>query len=372
MSVWAVLFFLAVEGAAPLDGAALCGDPFVRTLVDGSRAWASRDLRAADFGTGKALFDEEWLFATWMMAAVGLAQHARLCPAEAAADLAAMEAAIARMLSREARRFDRRKYGSDIAARLAGNEGSVALLGYGGLALALHRSLVPDSRFIATEQAWAEALDRRFARGRLVETYPGETYPVDNCAGIAALAVHDRTTGEDHSASLRRALAAIERARDPTTGLLHQSTSADGAPHDAPRGSGTFLAAWFLVEADPSLARALYEKGRDALGGALFGFLAMREYVPGHAGTGDMDSGPLVLGYSISATGFALGGAAAFGDEATRARIVAAVRGMSSFAVRLVPGLAAPPDAGASGASGGTGSALGDTILLAMLTATGR
>jgi hypothetical protein len=340
----------------------------VRALVDGARAWATRDLRAADFGTGAALFDEEWLFATWMMAAVGLSQHARLCPEDEAVDLAAIDAALERMLSREGRRFDRRRYGADISARLREDQGSVALLGYGGFALALHRRLVPDSRFRATEQAWAEALARRFARRPLVETYPGELYPVDNCAGIAALALHDRVTGEDHSVALRRALAAVERARDPATGLLHQSLERDGTARAAPRGSGTFLAAWFLAQADPVLARDLYERGRDTLRGSVLGLLALREYPPGTDGDGDIDSGPLVFGYSVSATGFALGGAAAFGDDAVRGRLLATARALAPLAVSLVPGLAAPPDA----AGGATGSALGDAILLAMLTAPGR
>ena len=65
----------------------------------------------------------------------------------------------------------------------------------------------------------------------LLETYPGEIYPIDNTSFFGALAVHDRATGEDHGALRARLLEGLERHRDPHTGLLVQSVSPfDGAP----------------------------------------------------------------------------------------------------------------------------------------------
>jgi hypothetical protein len=344
----------------------------VEDLADGARLWAGHDLGVGDFGTGSDLFDAEWLFGTWMMAAVGLGQHARLCPEAAAADLQAMDAAIEHMLSPGGQAFDTRMWRRvPVADRLDDDRGSMALLGYGTLPMALHRALVPDSRFAPTEATWAAALARRFERaaaegGTLVETYPDQRYAVDNAAGIAALSLHDRATGEDHGAALAAGLAGIAAARDAASGLLVQRVDADGTPLDAPRGSGTFLAAWFLHRADPDLARGLYEAGRDQLYGSVLGLSAMREYPAGREGRGDIDSGPLILGYSVSSTGFALGGAAAFDDLTTRDALLATARLGGPFAVGVVPGLAADEGGGA------TGSHLGDAILLAMLTAQGR
>ena len=274
---------------------AACVDPFVSALAVGARHWASAELGDQSYGTGSALFDQEWLFGTWMMAAVGLGQHARLCPEAAQQDLSAMEAAIERMISPAGRAFDGLKWGTDIEERYEGARGSMALLGYGGLALALHRTLWPEGRFAAIEQTWMDALGRRLGPV-MVETYPGERYPADNAAGIAALSLHDRSTGQDHGDVLVAARQALQGARDPATGLLNQAVGADGTPSDAPRGSGSFLSAWFLQRADPVLARELYESGRDVLGGSLLGIHAMREYPPGHQGKGDIDSGPLIMG----------------------------------------------------------------------------
>ncbi len=352
------------QAPAVAEPHAACADPFVSALAEGARHWANAELDGQSYGTGSELFDQEWLFGTWMMAAVGLGQHARLCPDAAGKDMSAMEAAIARMVSPGGRSFDASKWGSDIEERLEGERGSMALLGYGGLALALHSALEPEGRFAATEQAWMDALARRLGPA-FVETYPGERYPVDNAAGIAALSLHQRSSGQECSAEVTAALEAMRGVRDPTSGLLIQAVGADGAARDAPRGSGTFLSAWFLQRADPDLARELYESGRDVLGGSLLGIRAMREYPPGQQGRGDIDSGPLIMGYSVSATGFALGGASAFGDEATRDGILWTVRLGGALAVRTVPGLAADQEGGA------TGSHLGDAILLAMLTAEG-
>ena len=51
---------------------------------------------------------------------------------------------------------------------------------------------MPVSRFDATHDGIAVALARRFmaAPSGLVETYPGEVYPVDNTAALALLRVH--------------------------------------------------------------------------------------------------------------------------------------------------------------------------------------
>ena len=177
--------------------------PFTAELAEGARGWADAGLKAEDFGTGVALFDAEWLFGTQMMSAVGLGQLILLHPGERAESLPKMEQALRTMLSDEGLAFDKKKYkGSSINRRLKENKGSAALLGYGGLALATHRAVNPESDLTKSEQAWAEAISRRLKTGRLIETYPNEIYPVDNAALIGALALHDQVTGEDHSCLL--------------------------------------------------------------------------------------------------------------------------------------------------------------------------
>jgi hypothetical protein len=73
-----------------------------------------------------------------------------------------------------------------------------------------------------------------------------------------------------------------------------------------------------------------------------------------------------LMGYSVSATGFALGAAAGLGEQEIVEDILRTVRLGGPLAVNVVPGLKAPEGGGA------TGSHLGDGILLAMVTTPGR
>lgn len=143
---------------------------------------------------------------------------------------------------------------------------------------------------------------------------------------------------------------------DPASGFVIQRMGArDGAAHDAPRGSGTALAAYFAGFADRSVARRLAE-GLFRHEATFFGFGAIREYAPGHAGHGDVDSGPVVLGVSVSATGFALAPARAHGY---RESFDCIYRTTELFGAPVI--------------SGGrqrflTGGPIGNALLLAMLT----
>jgi hypothetical protein len=116
-----------------------------------------------------------------------------------------------------------------------------------------------------------------------------------------------------------------------------------------------FASLW-LTDVAPELSGSLYEAGRDELFETVLTLGAFREYPLGFEGRGDIDSGPLILGYSISATGFAMGPARAQGDRAT---FRALYRSSHLF------GIAHPTPRGWRYA---TGLSLGNAILLASMT----
>jgi hypothetical protein len=143
---------------------------------------------------------------------------------------------------------------------------------------------------------------------------------------------------------------------DPASGLVIQRMGAlDGKAHDAPRGSGTALAAYFAGFADRGVADALAD-GLFKHEASFLGFGAIREYPDGFSGHGDVDSGPVLLGVSVSATGFALAPARATGRQDAFERIY---RTAELFGMWTRDG-----DAGRF-ASGGP---IGDALLLAFLT----
>jgi len=290
-------------------------------LARGMRRWVERDLGRDDFATGSDRFDGEWLFATRMMAVLGYAQTAIEHPSLRAEHAVLIDAAIDDLVSESGRAFDREAWGSDPISDLSTDRAHVAYLGYLALAASLARLVDPDTRHAALEQRIVDHLSAHFEKSEigLLETYPGEAYPIDNTSFFGALAVHDRATGEDHSELLASLLERLRhRYRDPRTGLLYQAVDPDdGSPIDVPRGSGTALGAYFLSFADPALSRSLYDSIQEQLVIQTFGFGTTREYPRRVDGQGDIDSGPVLLGQGVSATGFTLALARIHGDRET-------------------------------------------------------
>jgi len=329
----------------------------------GVEEWLSRGISAKDYDTGFSQFDGEWLFGTYFMAGMGFVQMAELHPELKARNIPLAERCIEGILSKETRAFDLQSWGSDPIESLDSDASShIAYLGYLNLLLGMDRRLNQSTKFAPLNDKISAALARRYERSPtlLLETYPGETYPVDNCAGISSLKLFDVATGANHSALLARWKESCEkRWIDKRTGLLVQSVSPDGEPFDKPRGSGSTLGLYFLSFSDLELAKKLYAAVKKELASSVLGFGGVREYPRGMAGRMDIDSGPIIFGYGFSATGFSLAGAKLFGDEAYFKKL---------YATAYFAG--APCDSGGT-RSFATGGPLGGAILFATLTAKG-
>lgn len=319
------------------------------------------ELDARRFSTGSRRFDGEWHFGTAMMAAMGFGQTAREHPELRAEALARMDAALDAVLSPRGRAFDAEAWDEDPLASLDGSHGHGAYLGYANLALSVRRFVEPESRFAPLNDRISAALERRLAaaQAHAIETYPGEIYPVDNAAAAASIALRARALGQAPPPVVGQFLGALrERFVDPKTGLLFQAVDLDRRAADAPRGSGTALAAYFLSFADEGASLELHRALRRELAGSVAGFGVVREYPPG-ASThfGDIDSGPLVFGWSISAMGFGLSGCRIHHE-----------RGCFTELYRAFHLFGAPTriDGERTFASGGP---LGNAIVFAMLTA---
>ena len=350
----------------------------VDALATSVSTWTGTELLPSSFATGSSRFDGEWLFGTYMMAAMGfgqvaLASAASQDPASSARraeSIARMERCLDAMLSPAARVFDRDAWSFDALASTDAPPGSsqdrghVAYLGYAGLALGLHRLVEPSSRFDERHDAIVAALARRFEASPtgLVETYPGETYPVDNTAAIGALALHAKATHSAPPPAIARGLEAIRiHGIQLESGLLAQAVdSSTAAPRDPGRGSGTALAAYFLAFSDHAMSASLYRAVHRDLFRTVIGFGAVLEH-PASCETCssrvDIDSGPVVAGFGVSATGFAIGASRANDDRDAFA---------SLYATAHLFG--APFDEGGT-RTFATGGPLGDAILFAMLTA---
>ncbi len=141
----------------------------------------------------------------------------------------------------------------------------------------------------------------------------------DNLPALSALDRYDRLFQNDTRAAREKFLRTVKAHYfDSTTGLLCTYVDAEATRQiQGPRGISTMYGLHFLSDVDSSLATNQYQLARRHFIRELFGVAAAREYPEGVAASGDIDSGPLILGLGPSASGFAIAAAAVMGDSAT-------------------------------------------------------
>jgi hypothetical protein len=313
------------------------------------------------FSTGSKRFDGEWAFGTHQMAVLGLSQVLLAHPDRpdlAKRYLPAIRRASEVLLDPKTRAFGTEAWGNDAMEHLDEPDRD-AWLGYVALALSVHRQVDPTFAHKALHEKLIGALRKRIEANPtgLFQTYPNETYPVDVSASIAAIAIHERLANSGADAFVETWLFRFrDRYLDANSGYLVQAT--DGTTSEGtPRGSGTSLAAYFLGFADPPTAKGMFDALRKEGDRNLLGFSTIREYPDGVSGSGDIDSGPVIFGSSVSATGFTLASARRFGDRKLFRRL------------NNTASLWGVPFASGHGRGHAIGGPLGDAILLAMYTA---
>jgi hypothetical protein len=332
------------------------------TITEPERFYGPGARNTQRFHTGNRRFDGEWKFGTFAMTAIGAAQaateHREL--AHDAEDV--LHLALETLMHKDTRAYDTEAWqGHDALESLdAPGQDHCAYLCY--LAFSLGTARLADPHFAYREQhdRIIAALERKLnaSSAMLLETYPGEYYPIDNAMAIGALGLHQEATGTSHESTLN-AWEKLARAKylDPATGLIYQSATREGEPRDSARASGTALSSYALARGLPTLSRDLWQAARKHLFTRVLGFGAMREYPRTSTGHGDIDSGPVIFGLGISGSGFALGAARVHGDrEAFRALYASAH-------------LMGVPVQGDDRRNFVTGGPIGQGILFAMLTA---
>ena len=103
------------------------------------------------------------------------------------------------------------------------------------------------------------------------------------------------------------------------SGLLISSFTTDGQTLDGPEGSTLWMVAHSLQLLDDAFARDQYRRARQQLGEITVGFGYAHEWPASFPGTPDIDSGPIIPVFNISAgsSGMAFIAASAFGDGPT-------------------------------------------------------
>jgi len=151
------------------------------------------------------------------------------------------------------------------------------------------------------------------SKSGLLNDYPGECYPGDVMAAIMCIRRADAVLGADHSEFINRSLRAFIGPRSTRHQLTPYSADAEtGAPLSESRGCGNSYFCLTSPELWPGSAKTWFQLYEKSFWQQRFGFAGFREFpsdVPKSDWTIDVDAGPVVAGFGVSANAFGVGAA---------------------------------------------------------------
>ncbi|MFU8805206.1 MAG: hypothetical protein ACNA8W_15435 [Bradymonadaceae bacterium] len=159
---------------------------------------------------------------------------------------------------------------------------------------------------------------------------PGK-WPADQSVTLASLHVYDRIHGTSLGAEpIRGWLGEMARRTDPALGLHHSALSDSLWYAKIPRGCALSWTILYMAQFAPEEAARLYARYQENYATSVLGFGGFREWPPGTSHRSDVDSGPIIFGLGMAATGLGIGPARIFGDGSTYA---ASMRSATVFGV---------------------------------------
>lgn len=156
-----------------------------------------------------------------------------------------------------------------------------------------------------------------------LDSYTGMCWPADNVTALTSLVLHDHLYGTSYRIAYEAWKEWTVGHPDPTTKMPTGHLRMKSGKHLGPaRGCANSLMIPMLSEIDPVYARQLYQDYQRWFGVVRFGLRMFREWPQGQSGHGaDIDSGPIIWGAGVTATGVGLAAARSQGDIATEADI---------------------------------------------------
>lgn len=199
-----------------------------------------------------------------------------------------------------------------------------------GWALSLAARIAETSRSeadiaAARQRADAVAAALQGSSTGFLASYPGQSWPCDTVVAASALARTDALLpGQPYRGTLQEWSERVRTRLDPATGQFPHRVDQTGAAIEGPRGSSSSIIQVFWPDVAEHLGGpdpVLWQRYADTFVVREAGLVGVREYPRGQDAAGDVDSGPLVLGVSASASAVTLGAARRVGDAGLAASL---------------------------------------------------
>jgi len=182
-----------------------------------------------------------------------------------------------------------------------------------------YRRVSGDQKYDELAHQVAAALIESFSGSDqgILRSYQDMWWLTDNFVAMSALAHYAEVFSKDITGIKEKLVESVKKHYlDEDTGLFATYVKPKGHQVlQGPRGISVMYGLQFLADFDPKFARAQYALAKRHLIKTGLGFGAVREFPEGQKGSGDVDSGPVLLGFGPSASGFAIGAAARMKDD---------------------------------------------------------
>ena len=144
-------------------------------------------------------------------------------------------------------------------------------------------------------------------------------WSADQAAIIYSLWLYDQNNGTRHCEPLREQWLAYMHAHatHPQTGLFITEVMGTQPYSKQPRGCATAYLVHYMSRFAPEVAADQWARFKQHMLVHRMGVTGFREYLPDYTGRWTPDSGPIVAGIGIAASGLALNAASSVGDEST-------------------------------------------------------
>lgn len=158
-------------------------------------------------------------------------------------------------------------------------------------------------------------------------------WSADQAAIIYSLWLHDENNGTDYSAQLIEPWLKYMNGhrKHKSSGLFATEVMKAKRYSEQPRGCSSAYMIYYMSFFAPEAAEEQWELYKAHMGKRFIGLTAFREYLPEYKGGWTPDSGPIVFGLGVAASGLSLKTAAALGDNETYDRLMRLVRPISAF-----------------------------------------
>ncbi len=185
-------------------------------------------------------------------------------------------------------------------------------------ALTSYEKLLGGGKYIPILRDQVETLSKELDQSPygLLDDYPGQCYPTDIIAAIAAIKRADEVLGTDHSSFVRRSVRAFQGQFVDSTGLPpYEADSVNGIIGKARGCSNQWITVW-APDLWPEYSKKLYENFEKHFWQERWTVVGFREFSKDQSNGDwyiDVDSGPVIAGFGAAASAFGIGAARANG-----------------------------------------------------------